>query len=499
VLTINSNIPALSVQNNLEQISGQLQGVYEKLSSGQRVNSAADDAAGLAIADRMTAQIRGMNQGARNASTGISLMQTSEGALQEATDMLQRMRELAVQAANGTNTEADRDSLNQEYQELLDEVDRLAGSTTFNGQPPLNGELGVMQLQVGPNVGDIIRVDLSKSMEAEAIGGYAETRLQLQGNRNLGATDPAAFRQYQNGDWTINGFNINEIGKQTADHGRGAGSAYALARAINAKTDATGVVAQAEAVRAEFRDVDQARLTSGTYELSINGETVFTQQHTGSISADALAEKINDLQGVTGVEARVDDSGNFALVAADGRNIEISETIHAGQGVTYFGKSLSEATANQVYKGGLELRSDNNIRIESGNVPNGGDPNQGLLVSGRDARWSEEVRATHLASSGVGTVERAEDAIRKLDQAINDVDSYRAHMGAVQNRLESTISNLHNASQNLTESRARIMDADIAKQTARLAQMQTRQQGAVAMLQQANLQPQVALELLADS
>jgi flagellin len=499
MLSINSNIPALSVQNNLDQISGQLQGVYEKLSSGKRVNSAADDAAGLAVADRMTAQIRGMNQAARNASNGISLLQTSEGALQETTDMLQRMRELAVQAANSTNTESDRESLNQEYQKLLEEVDRLASSTTFNGQPPLNGDLGKVHFQVGPNVGDIISVDLGKSMEADAIGGYAETRLDLQGDPELGETDPAAFRHYQNGDWTINGFNINEIGKQAEDHGRGPGSAYALARAINAKTDATGVTAQAEAARAQFDNVAQANLTDGTYELTINGETIFTQQNAGSISADALAERINDRQGVTGVEAKVDDSGHFTLVAPDGRNIQIEETIRNGQGTTYFGKSLSDASGNQIYKGGLELRSGRDIEIETGNVPNGGDPRQGLLVSGREARWSEQTRATHLASTGVDSAAKAEGAIRKIDQAIDEVDSYRAHMGALQNRLESSISNLRNAARNLTEARSRIMDADLAKQTAQLAQLQTRQQGAVAMLGQANMQPTIALELLSDA
>lgn len=496
MLSINSNIPALSVQNNLDHITERLQGVYEKLSSGQRINSAADDAAGLAIADRMTSQVRGMNQAARNANDGISMMQTAEGALQEVTDILQRMRELAVQAANETNTATDRESLNQEYKQLKDELDRIAETTHFNGQPLLNGRLGTIQLQVGPNVGETIQVDLSQSMEAEDIGGFASTTLDLAGSRDLGDTPPDEYRQYQNGDWTINGFNINEVGRHSADRGRGSGSAYALARAINAKSEATGVTAEAEPARARFDDIEQARLTSGTYELEINGETVFTQSQPGSVSADSLASRINEEQGVTGVEARVDGNGNFTLVAPDGRNIEIRETIRQGQGATYFGKSLSEASASQVFKGDLELRADRDIELQSGNVPAGGDPRDGLLVSGREGRWGDRFRATHLASSGLGTVERAEDAIRKLDQAIDDVDSSRAHMGAIQNRLDSTISNLRNSSQNLTEARSRIMDADMAHQTAELAQLQTRQQGATAMLQQANLQPQVALELL---
>jgi flagellin len=426
------------------------------------------------------------------------MAQTAEGALSEATDILQRMRELAVQSANETNTRSDRASLNQEFQDLNDELDRIAKTTSFNGQKILEGRLQDAQFQVGPNVGETINVNLAQSMRTEAIGGHANTELQLRSSDEVDPNmDPSQYRNYEDGDWTINGFTINNIDNYAEGNGKGSSSAYALAQAINAKSEATDVQAEATAAEKEFSGVHNANLTSGTYTLEINDEVVYQQTETGSISAEQLAEEINANLAQTGVKATFDEDGNFTLRADDGRNIEIKETIEGGQGMSYFGKELSQgdATAQQVYKGGLNLNGSRAINIESETDVDEANQ-QGVIIEGKEQGWSQTTDASYLQSADIRDVENSEEAIKKLDQAINDVDSFRATLGAIQNRFESTISNLRNASQNLTEARSRIMDADVAEETAKLTQNSITQKAGTSILSQANQQPQIALQLL---
>ena len=165
-LVINTNVMSLNAQRNLSTSGSQLATSLQRLSSGLRINSAKDDAAGLAISERMTTQINGLNQAARNANDGISLAQTTEGALQEVTNNLQRIRELAVQSANATNSDSDRDALDQEVQQRLAEIDRIATQTSFNGRKVLDGSFGNATFQVGANVGETISVGLTSSVKA---------------------------------------------------------------------------------------------------------------------------------------------------------------------------------------------------------------------------------------------------------------------------------------------------------------------------------------------
>ena len=174
-LVINTNVMSLNAQRNLSTSGSQLATSLQRLSSGLRINSAKDDAAGLAISDRMTTQISGLNQATRNANDGISLAQTTEGALQEVTNNLQRIRELAVQSANATNSDSDRGALDQEVQQRLAEIERIAGQTSFNGRKVLDGSFGNATFQVGANVGETISVGLNTSMRASAIGSVANT------------------------------------------------------------------------------------------------------------------------------------------------------------------------------------------------------------------------------------------------------------------------------------------------------------------------------------
>jgi flagellin len=173
-ITINTNVASLNAQRNLNTSQSSLNTSMQRLSSGLRINSAKDDAAGLGISDRMTSQIRGLNQAVRNANDGISLAQTAEGALQESTNILQRMRELAVQSANDTNSEEDRTSLNEEMSQLIDELDRIADTTTFNGRGLLNGSVAGALFQVGADAGQQISMSIA-SADATALGVNAET------------------------------------------------------------------------------------------------------------------------------------------------------------------------------------------------------------------------------------------------------------------------------------------------------------------------------------
>ena len=194
---INTNVLSLNAQRNLARTQGDLAQALQRLSSGLRINSAKDDAAGLAISERFTTQIRGINQAVRNANDGISLAQTSESALGELTNNLQRIRELAVQSANSTNSASDRAALDQEVQQRLAEVERIGAQTSFNGLKVLDGSFGTSQFQVGANVGETITINLSQGVKASQIGQIATgtsaaevTTAALSGTATLRMADP---------------------------------------------------------------------------------------------------------------------------------------------------------------------------------------------------------------------------------------------------------------------------------------------------------------------
>ncbi|MBV1960813.1 MAG: hypothetical protein KUG52_02405, partial [Immundisolibacteraceae bacterium] len=246
---INTNVLSLNAQRNLNMSQNSLSTSIQRLSSGLRINSAKDDAAGLAISDRMTSQIRGFNQASRNAADAISLAQVGEGALQQVTNNLQRMRELSIQSANATNTAEDRVSLDAEFQQLLAANDELAKNTAFNGRNVLDGSLGNATFQVGANVGETIAVNVGASMRNSQIGQVADIKLDLIGSGPTAAASMAAIAAVADttvlagDDLQING---TAIGAATnASNGLGAGSATQIATAINQLTGTHGVTANA--------------------------------------------------------------------------------------------------------------------------------------------------------------------------------------------------------------------------------------------------------------
>ncbi len=379
--TINTNVASLNAQRNLNRSQGLLNQSLERLSTGLRINSAKDDAAGLAISERFTTQIRGLNQAVRNASDGISLSQTAESALGEVTNNLQRIRELAVQSVNATNSASDRAALNAEVLERINEVDRIAKQTNFNGVKVLDGSFGTATFQVGANVGETIAVSLTTDVTTSAIGMV---------NTNL-----------TNGTFSFADVASTDI---TLDFGDG--------------------------------------VTANLY-----GSVVITADSTVQSAADQINQA-----NLTGISAFVNASDELQILTDLATDVEFTE---------------SGATGADTL--GLD----------------------GITTA------DEAVSATTtLAGVGVDTVANANFAIARIDSALTAVNGLRGNLGAIQNRFESTIINLQTVSENLAASRGRIQDADFAAETAALTKAQILQQAGVAVLSQANAQPQLALSLL---
>ena len=493
---INTNVGSLQAQNNLANTQGGLSQSLERLSSGLRINSAADDAAGLAISTRMQAQINGLNQAAQNANDGISLAQTAGGALTSVSANLQTLRQLAVESANSTNTSSDRGALNAEAQQLVDEIQNTATTTQFNGQNLLDGSFIAQQFQVGANAGQTISVSVAGATTS-TLGNYG-------GAATTSVTSTA---------WSvassviINGVTIG-ASNATSSPGVSAGSAYAKAAAINAQTALTGVTATANTeVTAGAAATPGSSTTSG--ELWINGIAI------GSISSSTsalgqiqnAANAINAVSAQSGVTAVADAStGLLELSASDGRDINVSTnagtgaadvlaatgltaTAFAGTTVAANG-NLDPTVANtggSVTTGTLSLDASSAINITD---TDGGT----ALANGGLTAYSSTLSS--LANLDISTISGSNAAINTIDAAIDQINAQQADLGAIQNRFTSAISNLQTSSTNLSAAQSRIEDTDYAAETANLAHFQILQQAGTAMLAQANSLPNSILTLL---
>jgi flagellin len=463
-LTINTNVGSMNAQRQLGNTGQALSKTLGRLASGLRINSASDDAAGLAISERLNSQVRGLNQAQRNANDGISLLQTAESALTESTDILQRMRELSVQSANDTNTDADRDALQLEVDQLKQEFDRIADTTQFNGSNVLDGTFqNGATFQVGANAGQTITV-----------------AIQASGTRDMGSSaqatgaGPVTAVALDTGD-TINGVALKSstnYASATPADGRSEGSAYAKAAAINASN--TGAVAKASAT-SEGAVTIEAILAAETFSVNgteiVDASTAITADAAG---ASALTSLVNAQTSETGVTATA-NGADVTLTAADGRDVLITA---GGAG------TADEAGFAATTRSDVTLTSSEAITM-------GGSANTKLGFTGTSIAVSGS-----LDTVDISTQQGASDAIVRLDSALETLASRRAGMGAVQNRLDTTISNLANVSENLSAARSRVLDADFAAETANLSKQQILQQSGVAALSQANSSSQIALSLL---
>ena len=471
--TINTNISSLTAQYNTDKTQNDLSTAIQRLSSGLRINSAKDDAAGLAISNRMTAQINGLDQAARNANDGISLAQVAEGALGSVTDDLQRMRELAVQSANATNSSSDRAALQQEVAQLQTEIDRVATQTQFNGINLLDGSFTAQQFQVGANSGQTISVSSIASARASALGVYQGFNLVTQPIGTANNTPQAM-------SVTVGGGASISLGNVAID-------AKAQAAAIT-NANIPGMVATANATTVAAGVSTAAATGPGSANYTINGLVIPISGVNGagalaSNRANAVAA-INAQSAATGVTA-TDTGSGVSLTAADGRNISIAyaQNGFAGSAAADFGLSAAPITGGTL---NLSYSAPSGV---SGSVvfAQTGGLNSSTAIAGT---------GTSVSAMDISTVAGSNAALTSIDAALQTVNSTRAALGAVQNRFSSTIENLQTGSENLTASRSRIQDADFAAETANLSRAQVLRQAGTAMVAQANQMPQQVLQLL---
>jgi len=496
---INTNTASINAQYNLNKVNQQMEAAMEQLSSGKRINSAADDAAGLSISTRMESNIRGLNMAIKNAADGQSLIDTAEGAMDEQTNILQRMRELAVQSSNATNSVADRMALQDEVVQLRTELDRIAATTSWAGDNLLNGDFLSKSFQIGAMASENVSLSIGNQSS-----GYLGVYRFDSTSQTQGVTTGLSTK-------IVTDFDV--LGKDGAAEATFAAksSAKTIAAAVNADSSATGVKAQA-ATKARIH-LDAVPASTVTFNLNGGGtKAAVSATVVSNTDLTSVLDAINALSGTTEITATFDgtDKSKLILTDADGDDIFIEHfsdtgtttnlTVEAGN----FDGTSWEAEVDVVSAG-----TGVNDAIVSGVVRM--ESSQAFTVSGQEAGASPNTAVTGyfgnnnaggtatlsaVSSLSVATTAGAQSAISVIDGALGRVNEVRSELGAVSNRLDYTMSNLGNIVINTEASRSRIEDADFAKVTGDLTKSQIMSQAATAMLAQANASKQGVLSLL---
>ncbi|KWW14773.1 flagellin [Pseudomonas putida] len=571
-LSVNTNITSLGVQKNLNKASDALNQSMNRLSSGLKINSAKDDAAGMQIANRLNNQVKGLNVAIANANNGVSIAQTAEGAMQESTNTLQRLRELALQAANGDKSDADRVSLQQEFTAKVGELNRIASTTTFGGRNLLDGSFSNVAFQIGANANETISFGMTDISSTALKGNYSEASVDGTSPKGLAATatgsvlgDKATVAGTPPGntlatdELVINGVTI----KLAAATGAPAAGAAAVTE-INKKTAETGVTASADAAGkvtlSSKGDItlaatpNGAPATDGLASLGLTAATtdaVATTTTTamgaaGGITvngtavtwagADDLASVLTKLENAAGTAANgakaefVD--GRVKLTSGNGADIKLANTssgslsqlgLSAGttqakltadtsidvngvevkfkQGDTIdaivgsINSASTGVTASKNADGTLNLFADKDITIKDGSAGTGLAA-LGLTAVSAAGTKKATTMETSVSDLSILTAAASQQAIQALDGALQQIDSQRSQLGAVQNRFASTVANLQSISQNSSAAKGRVEDADFASEAAELTKQQTLQQASTAILSQANQLPSAVLKLL---
>ena len=517
--TINTNIQSLTAQRNLAKSQLAMSTSMARLSSGLRINSAKDDAAGLAISERFTSQIRGVNQAARNANDGISLAQVAEGALGSSSGILQRIRELAVQSANATNSASDRAALNAEVSQLTAELNRIAQTTQFNGQNILDGSFTSATFQVGANANQTIiatTANFSTTKYGNNRMGYGVATTAggpgdlVLGTLSAGTNPSIATAAAASGITADTVVLSGATGSATVAVNLG-DSAKTVAANINAQSGTTGITATART------SIDIGTFSAaGNYSISVvsnnsSATPVVVGFNVGTSlnNSDGLAAAINafnDKSSQTGVTAKINAAGNgITLTNEFGADIALTsgaasvgtfEVINPTVGPVPPAAAaapavVSVAASGTAYiTGSLTFDSNNSFSIVSAT----GEPNGTGVSYFTGLTGASELQAA--STLDVSTVDAATRTLSTVDSSIAVIASQRAKFGALQSRFETTIASLNSTSENLSASRSRIQDADFAMETANLSRTQILQQAGTAMVAQANQLPQSVLKLL---
>ncbi|WP_350647297.1 flagellin [Pseudomonas sp. HY13-MNA-CIBAN-0226] len=561
-LSVNTNITSLGVQKNLNKASDALSTSMSRLSSGLKINSAKDDAAGLQIANRLTSQINGLNVAVKNANDGISIAQTAEGAMQESTNILQRMRELALQSANGSNSDDDRTSLNQEFTALSGELNRISNTTTFGGKNLLDGSFQNTSFQVGSSANETISFGMGNLSASGLKGSYSSASVtggnmsamaaSVQGTTTTLAsttvTGVAGSGYIPTGDekLSINGVDITltaamddntKVAAAITSQLTTAGVTGFTVTATGA--DALNIVNASGPVSIAGADAGKFGLTTGT--TSNNTVAASTVPKAGSInvngtdlvigSGDSITSILGQIKGVAGIGSATITNGQISITSKDGTALTLADSagstnsgslsmlglksgtsdvkmsadsslkigsteIKITKGsdldsvISSINSASAGATATKTADGKIQLSGKADIVISAGTTGSLGD--LGLTAGVTNASTTQ----TTVGDLDILSAAGSQQSVQALDAAIQQIDSQRAALGAVQNRFDSTVANLQSIAQNSTAARGRVQDADFASETAELTKQQTLQQASTAILSQANQLPSAVLKLL---
>jgi len=481
---INTNVASLNAQRNLSSSQTSLNTSIQRLSSGLRINSAKDDAAGLAISDRMNSQIKGMTQATRNANDGVSMAQTAEGALASSGDILQRVRELAVQSSNSSNSASDRKALQTEVTQLTSELNRISNTTEFNGTKLLDGSMGTANFQVGANAGQLI------SMTGSNFTTSTYGNNQITGD----AAQAGTATKIVAGTADISGY----LGSATVTTEAG-DTAKTAASKINKLTADTGVTATA-------RTDTLLKSGAGSFTLAVtsdNGDAVnvsFSVGGTGTKSDDyaAAISAFNAQSAKTGVTAQFDaTAGGIKLTNSEGNDIKIENKNATGGATINMNSYKADGTVIDTTTGGTALAPAAS-GIANGRVTMDSEKSfavaDGTTATGLNLANSSNLKS--VATIDISSFEGAQNAIKTADAALASVNGERAQLGALQSRFSSAISNLQSTTENLSASKSRITDTDFASETANMTRGQILQQAGTSMLAQANSLPNGVMSLL---
>ena len=500
-MIINHNISALNTYRQLALNNSNSSKSIEKLSSGYRINRAGDDAAGLAISEKMRGQIRGLNMAAKNAQDGISLIQTAEGALQETHAILQRMRELAVQAANDTNTKSDREELQKEIDQLAMEITRIANNTEFNTKRLLNGGisetgLGENWFQIGANSGQSLSISIG-AMDAKTLGvsrdiigtEINDDAAHVEGAEVSGSADAAGL--YDGNTITVAAETVGATKAKltvTAVNTDLTGLNGTETIVINVDGTETTVTLDSEDLPEDLEElagIISSGLT-GKANVSFDSSTNVLTIESLSDGSSSYIEIVSDGTGVFGVGNATGSDSSIKVTVSDGENDDYEFT-----GLQ--GNETELLVSSGAFKG-LKITTD-------GAFDNSLSAQITLTLKEAkaatfNAAANTTVDAETYAGIDVSSQEAASDAITTIQAAIEKVSTERARLGAYQNRLEHTINNLGASAENLTAAESRIRDVDMAKEMMEFTKNSILQQAAQAMLAQANQMPQGVLQLL---
>lgn len=520
-MIINHNMNALNAHRNMNVNNTAAGKSMEKLSSGLRINRAGDDAAGLAISEKMRGQIRGLTQASRNASDGISMIQTAEGALNETQNILQRMRELSVQSSNDTNTAADRQSIQKEIEQLTEEIDRIGNNTEFNTQSLLKGDGSTKLEGTGVTIGDMAKGSDVQTTEAKvtvkvannATATSAQVKLNGQTiNINVGthntkddvakAIKEQLEKELEKNELLKGQFKVSTAGEsvtiEAVKGGDYAGSKGKIEVTGGAATNLTTNGGQAiNNGNSEKNEGSTTGATSAKIEITLptNIDDVSKLVGKGITLGDTQIEFYDASKGSYEGEATGVD-----ISRVDGNNVHLVDVIIAQTQDKIKGASLTADGNNKLVVSSTEKGANSTVNVEDGaknegfeaTFQVGANSNQTISISIGDMRAD----ALGVKKVDLTTAEGSQEATATIQAAIEKVSTERAGLGAVQNRLEYTISNLDNTTENLTSAESTLRDVDMAKEMMTFSKNNILNQAAQAMLAQANQQPQNVLSLL---